>query len=292
MKINRVKNIEAKWNRRTFETNFHVNDQHHVQKRRFEQQIINRVNQNNQLSSKSFFDDKQINHFFRNRHEMKILFRSFSSNWNNELRHETQINHEMKKAYSQIVFCRACKLRRESHLSNVTSQWHHLSCLVDYVNQEKAKRIISCHSWNIDKTIDHEINHALDEKISHEIEFDNHSHVLVIVSAQLINWCRFILFHTLNSESKHIKHRVNFVNLDSQRFRASSRATLSFRFFWFSKSFDHEMHDKRHWFAASFKVTIIQKDNERFKSIKMNKNNEERKHLSFDQRNLNTDQSF
>jgi hypothetical protein len=74
-------NIETKWSRRTFKTNFHVNDQHHIQKRRFKQQMMNRINQNNQLSSKSFFDDKQINHFFRNRHETKILFRSFSSNW-------------------------------------------------------------------------------------------------------------------------------------------------------------------------------------------------------------------
>ncbi len=80
MKINRVKNVKAKRDCRTFETNFHVNDQHHAQKRRFERQMMNRASQNNQLFSKSFFDDKQINYFFRNRHEMKILFRSFSSN--------------------------------------------------------------------------------------------------------------------------------------------------------------------------------------------------------------------
>jgi hypothetical protein len=97
MKMNHVKNIETKRNRRTFEINFYVNDQHYAQKRRFERQMMNWINQNNQLFSKSFFDDKQINHFFRNRHEMKILFRSFSLNWDNKLCHETQINHEMKK---------------------------------------------------------------------------------------------------------------------------------------------------------------------------------------------------
>ncbi len=36
MKVNRVRNFETKRNRRTFETNFHVNDQHHTQKRQFE----------------------------------------------------------------------------------------------------------------------------------------------------------------------------------------------------------------------------------------------------------------
>jgi hypothetical protein len=252
--------------------------------------MINRVNQNNQLFSKSFFDDKQINHFFRSRHETKILFRSFSSNWDNELCHETQINHEMKKTRLQIVLCRICRLRERSHLSIVTSQWDHLSCFVCYVNQEKAKRIIFFHFWNIDKTIDHEISHILDEKTNSEIEFDNHSHVFVSIWS--INWCRLILFNTLNSESKHIKHRVNFVNLDFQCSKALSRVTLSFRFFWFSKSFNHEMHEKRHRFATRFKVTIIQKDDERFKSRRMNKNHEKRKHLSSDQRNLNTDQFF
>jgi hypothetical protein len=62
--------------------------------------MMNRVNQNNQLFSKSFFDDKQINNLFRNRHEMKIFFCSSSSSWDNELCHETQINQEMKKTRS------------------------------------------------------------------------------------------------------------------------------------------------------------------------------------------------
>ncbi len=47
----------------------------------------------------------------------------------------------MKKAYSQIGFCRICKLREKSHLSNVTSQRDHLSCFVCHLNQEKAKRL-------------------------------------------------------------------------------------------------------------------------------------------------------
>ncbi len=44
MRINRVKNVEAKRNCRTFEVNFYVNDQHHAQKRRFKRQMINRIN--------------------------------------------------------------------------------------------------------------------------------------------------------------------------------------------------------------------------------------------------------
>ncbi len=58
MKVNRVENLEAKRNRRTFEINFYVNDQHHAQKRRFTQQMISRINQNDQLFQKSLFDNK------------------------------------------------------------------------------------------------------------------------------------------------------------------------------------------------------------------------------------------
>jgi hypothetical protein len=155
---------------------------------------------------------------------------------------------------------------------------------------KKSKKIMSFHFWNIDKTIDHEINHIFDEKTSFKVEFNNYFHVLI--SARSINWCRFTLFSILNNESKHIKHRVNLVNFDSQRFKTSFRVTLSFRLLWFSKSFDHEMHKKRHRFATNFKIKIIQENNERFKSKKMNKDYEERKHLSFDQWNLNTDQFF
>jgi hypothetical protein len=103
-------------------------------------------------------------------------------------------------------------------------------------------------------------------KINFEIEFDNHFHAFVLISTSSINWCRLILFNALNSESKHIKHRVNLVNFDSQRSKTSLRITLSFWFLWFFKSFDHELHEKCHRFATSFKVTIIQKNDERFKS--------------------------
>jgi hypothetical protein len=196
----------------------------------------------------------------------------------------------MKKTCSQIVLCRACKLRKKSHLSNVTFQWDHLSCLVCYMNQEKAKKIIFLFFWNIDKTIDHEISHILDEKTNFEVEFDNYSHAFV--SIRSINWCRFTLLNILKNESKHIKHQVNFVNLDFQRFKTSFRVTSSSRFLWSFKSFDHEMHEKRHRFAVSLKVTIIQKKDERFKLRKMNKDHEKWKHFSSDQSNLNIDQFF
>jgi hypothetical protein len=136
--------------------------------------------------------------FFRNKHETKILFCSFSSNWDNKLRHETQINHEMKKAYFQIVLCRTCKLRKKSHLSNAAFQRNHLSSLVHHLNQWKAKKIINY--WDfIDETINHRINYILDQKTNFEIEFRNHSHRFV--SAQLINYRCFILFDFLNSEN-------------------------------------------------------------------------------------------
>ncbi len=82
---------------------------------------MNQVNQNCQLFSKSFLDDRQINYSLRSRHEKKILFRSFSSNRNNRLRYETKIDHEMKKIDFKIVFDRARKIRRKSHLLNAAS---------------------------------------------------------------------------------------------------------------------------------------------------------------------------
>jgi hypothetical protein len=48
----------------------------------------------------------------------------------------------MKKTCFQIISCRICKLRKRSHLSNVTFQWDHLSCFPCYLNQEKAKKSI------------------------------------------------------------------------------------------------------------------------------------------------------
>jgi hypothetical protein len=99
----------------------------------------------------------------------------------------------------KIVFRRARKLRERSHLSNVTSQWDYLSCLVCYLNQEKARRIIFIHFWNIDKTIDHRFSHTFDEKTSSEVEFDNHSHAFAL--AQSISYCRLILFESLNRRS-------------------------------------------------------------------------------------------
>jgi hypothetical protein len=74
--------------------------------------MMNRIDQNNQLSSKSLFDDRQINHSLRSRHEKKALFRSSSTNWNNRLCYEAKIDHEMKKANFQIVFDRSVKYER------------------------------------------------------------------------------------------------------------------------------------------------------------------------------------
>jgi hypothetical protein len=130
----------------------------------------------------------------------KIIFRSSSSNRNNKLRYETQINHEMKKICFQIVFRCARRIREESHLSNVAFQRDHLSCLVCHLNQEKARKISSRwdFKWNINKTINHWINRILDEKTSSRVKFDNHSYLLVSIQS---SHRRFILFDSLNKES-------------------------------------------------------------------------------------------
>ncbi len=161
---------------------------------------MNRVNQNNQFSSKLLLDDRQINYLLQSQHENKIFFRSFSSNWDNRLRYETKINHEMKEIDLKIVFDRARKIRRKSHLSNVASQRDDLSCLVCHLNQEKTRRITF--RWDIkqiSKTINLRINRIFDEKTSFWIKFDNHFYLFV--SVQLINYCCFILFDFLNKKS-------------------------------------------------------------------------------------------
>ncbi len=43
------------------------------------------------------------------------------------------------------------------------------------------------------------------------------------------------------------------------------------------------MHEKRHRFSTNFEISIIQKNNELFKSKRMIKNYEKRKQISFDQ---------
>jgi hypothetical protein len=193
-KINRIKDFRAKWNRWTFKTNHHVNDQHYASERRFKWQLMNRVDLNNQLSSKSLFDDRQINYSLRSRHEKKILFRLFLFYWDNWLRYETKIDHE-KKVDFKIVFDRARKVRTKSHLSNVAFQRDYLSCLICHLNKEKTWKITFRWDfrWNISKTINRWINRAFDEKTSSRIKFNNHSYLFV--SAQLINYCRLILFN-------------------------------------------------------------------------------------------------
>jgi hypothetical protein len=131
---------------------------------------------NNQLSSKSLFDDRQINHSLRNRHEKKIFFRSFSTNWDNRLCYEAKIDHEMKKINFQIVFDRSREIRKESHLSNVTFQRNHLSRFVDHLNKEKTFARCRNLNRNIVKTINFRIIQFFDEKTSFKIKFDNNSH--------------------------------------------------------------------------------------------------------------------
>ncbi len=40
--------------------------------------------------------------FLRNQHEKKIIFCSSASNQNDELRHKTKVNHEMKEIVNSI----------------------------------------------------------------------------------------------------------------------------------------------------------------------------------------------
>ncbi len=48
----------------------------------------------------------------------------------------------MKNIYFQIVFRCARKIRKKSHLLNVTFQRNYLSCFMYHLNQEKTSKII------------------------------------------------------------------------------------------------------------------------------------------------------
>jgi hypothetical protein len=131
----------------------------------------------------------------------KNSFSLISSNRNNRLRYETKIDHEMKKIDFKIVFDRVRKIRKKSHLSNVAFQQNYLSCLVYYLNQETTWRI-TCRwdlKWNINKIINYWINEIFDEKTNSRIKFDNHFYFFI--SIQLINYCRFIFFDSLNKKN-------------------------------------------------------------------------------------------
>jgi hypothetical protein len=161
--------------------------------------MMNRVNQNNQLSSKSLFDDWQINHSLRSRHEKKVLSRSSSTNWDNRICDETKIDHEMKKISFQIVFDRSRELRKKSHLSNVMSQWNHLSRLVCHLNQEKA--FAWCRNRNIVKAISFRIIQFFDEKTNFKVKFDNNSHFdsdfssrdVVVLVLVIYHWNQYVI---------------------------------------------------------------------------------------------------
>jgi hypothetical protein len=132
--------------------------------------MMNWINQNDQLFSKSLFSDRQINRSLRSQHEKKILFRSSSSNRNDRLCYETKIDHEMKKADSQIIFDRSRELRKKSHLSNVTSQRNHLSCLVCHLNQKKVFNRCWSFNWNVNQAISHWFNQFFSEKTSSRVK--------------------------------------------------------------------------------------------------------------------------
>ncbi len=74
MRINCVKNVKIKRHRRTSEINFYVNNQHHAQERQFKQQMMNRVNQNHQLFSKSFSMINKLIIFFEVDTKRKFFF--------------------------------------------------------------------------------------------------------------------------------------------------------------------------------------------------------------------------
>jgi hypothetical protein len=187
--------------------------------------MMNWVNQNDQLSSKSFFDDKQINNSLWNQHEKKIVLSSSASNQDDELCHETKINYKIKKARIQIIFCRFCELREESHISYVTFQRDHISRLINHISQKKANN--KSDYVQINEKINHRSDQIFCEKINYRInsiEFDNHCfHV------DVKNHFKCVIFFIKRCNVKHWIKSLDFVN--SQRVKKTFRISLSFRFF-------------------------------------------------------------
>ncbi len=249
--------------------------------------MMNRANQNNQLSSKSLLDDRQINHFLRSRHEKKVLLRSSSTNWNNRLCYEAKIDHEMKKTSPQIVFDRSREIREKSHLSNVTLQRNHLSRLVNHLNKEKTLARCRNLNRNIVKAISLRIIQFFDEKTSSRVKFDNNSHFGSDFSSRDV----VVLVLVINHWNQYVIQRFRLDDsLSSQFARTSFRATLSTRLFWLTEFTDYEMHEKCHRFAANSEVAILQEDDEWLKSRRMIESHEKRKQISSDQWDLNSDE--
>jgi hypothetical protein len=136
----------------------------------------------------------------------------------------------MKKIDFKNVFDRARKIRERSHLSNDASQRDHSSCLVCYLNQEKA--FVQCRDLNrnIVKAIDFRINQFFDE----ETNFKSNSMTIFIsiqifqstvasfsFSSSIIEINTFFsdfvstIFSILNSLKRHLELRYRLSFFDS-----------------------------------------------------------------------------
>ncbi len=139
------------------------------------------------------------------------------------------------------LFCRFCKLRRKSYISNVTSQRYHLSSLISYMSQRKAS------NWSDHAQINEKTSHRNDqifcEKISQRVystEFFCHYRFYVDVRNHF-KCIIFLIWHC------NVKHRIKTLDLvNSQRVEETLEISLSTRFIRLIKLINDELHKKRH----------------------------------------------
>jgi hypothetical protein len=162
----------------------------------------------------------------------------------------------MKKARIQIIFCRFCKLRRRLHISNITSQWDHLSCLIRHMSQRKDNQFE--HVW-IDEETCFRSNQIFREKISRRVNSEksfDHYYSYVDIKNHFKDVISFV-WH------RDVKHQIRLLDLvNTKRVEKTFRTALSSRFSQLAKSANDELHEKRHRFQSDLETSLVQEDHE------------------------------
>jgi hypothetical protein len=269
--------------------------------------MINIMLKNVDLNDKEWIELIKTINYFRNRSSMIDKSIIFLRNWHEKKNSFSFIFVESKQSITlwnvnrsrnekkidlKIIFDRARKIRKKSHLSNVAFQRDFLSCFVCHLNQEKTRRIIFHENLKqINKMINLWINRNFDEKQIFELN----SIIIFISSSQFNQLIIVVSFFSILSTK-----RINTSNIESISSTFSIFSVLK-RHFELRYHFDFSnllnlliMRCMKNVidFQLALKSRSYKKVMNDLNRKKMSKNHEKRKQFSFDQRNLNINQFF
>ncbi len=118
----------------------------------------------------------------------------------------------MKKIDFKIVFDRARRIRRKSHLSNVALQRDHLSCLVCHLNQKKREELSFVEISN--KSAKRLIFESLESSTKRQI-LESNSIIIFISSSQLNQSATVVSFFRFSQQRK-LTHQASDKNIDDK----------------------------------------------------------------------------